>query len=102
MLIAEMDYAGVDWALNHVDMALDKGNDYFAEAVRAYPDRIRSMAQVDEWRIGTEPDAVIREVTDAIRVKGLHAIKIIPEYALPDLRGRRASTSRRGGRSGTP
>ena len=43
MLIAEMDYAGVDWALNHVDMALDKGNDYFAEAVRAYPDRIRSM-----------------------------------------------------------
>ena len=52
MLIAEMDYAGVDWALNHVDMALDKGNDYFAEAVRAYPDRIVSMAQVDEWRIG--------------------------------------------------
>jgi predicted TIM-barrel fold metal-dependent hydrolase len=81
MLIAEMDYAGVDWALNHVDMALDKGNDYFAEAVRAYPDRIVSMAQVDEWRIGSDTDAVIREVTDAIRVKGLHAIKIIPEYA---------------------
>ncbi len=80
MLIAEMDYAGVDWALNHVDMALDKDNDFFAACVRAYPDRLRSMAQVDEWRIPTEPDAMIREVTDAVRVKGLHALKIIPEY----------------------
>jgi predicted TIM-barrel fold metal-dependent hydrolase len=49
--------------------------------VRAYPDRLRSMAQVDEWRIGTETDQVIREVSDAITVKGLNAIKIIPEYA---------------------
>jgi len=80
MLIAEMDYAGIDWALNHVDMALDKGNDFFAEAVRAYPNRIRSMAVLDEWRIPTEPDAVLREVTDAIQAKGLNAIKIIPEY----------------------
>jgi predicted TIM-barrel fold metal-dependent hydrolase len=81
MLVAEMDYAGVDWALNHVDMALDKGNDSFADAVRAYPDRIRSMVQVDEWRIGSDTDAVIREVADAIEVNGLNAIKIIPEYA---------------------
>ena len=80
MLIAEMDYAGVDWALNHVDMALDKDNDFFSECVRAYPDRLRSMIQVDEWRIPTEPDRVIREVSDAVTVKGLNAIKIIPEY----------------------
>ena len=80
MLIAEMDYAGVDWALNHVDMALDKDNDFFAECVRAYPNRLRSMAVLDEWRIPTEPDAVLREITDAIKVKGLNAIKIIPEY----------------------
>jgi len=80
MLIAEMDYAGVDWALNHVDMALDKGNDFFAECVRAYPNRLRSMIQVDEWRIPTEPNAVIREVTDAVHTLGLHALKIIPEY----------------------
>jgi predicted TIM-barrel fold metal-dependent hydrolase len=88
MLIAEMDYAGVDWALNHVDMALDKSNDFFAEAVRAYPDRIRSMIQVDEWRIPTEPDAVIREVTDAVERLGLHALKIIPEYGYRIWRGR--------------
>jgi predicted TIM-barrel fold metal-dependent hydrolase len=80
MLIDEMDYAGIDWALNHVDMALDKGNDYFAEAVRAYPDRIRSMIQVDEWRTYTEPEVVAREVADSVQRLGLHALKVIPEY----------------------
>ena len=80
-LIAEMDYAGIDWALNHVDMALAKDIEYFAAGVRAYPDRLRSMAPVDEWRIASEPDAVIAEAIAAIQVKGLHAFKIIPEYA---------------------
>lgn len=81
MLIAEMDYAGIDWALNHVDMSLDKGNGYFADAVRAYPNRLRSMASIEEWRIASEPDAVAREVADLVHARGLHAIKIMPEYA---------------------
>jgi hypothetical protein len=45
MLIADMDYAGVDWALNHVDMALDR-----ATLSRSRPRvlrLIRSMIQVD-------------------------------------------------------
>jgi len=81
ILIAEMDYAGIDWTLNHVDMSLDRDNDYFAEAVRQYPNRLRSMISIDEWRIASEPNAVIREVADAVQVKGLNAIKIMPEYA---------------------
>ena len=80
-LIAEMDYAGIDWALLHVDAALSKDVAYLAECVRAYPDRLRSMAPVDEWRIASEPDAVIAEAIAAIEVHGLHAFKIIPEYA---------------------
>lgn len=86
--IAEMDYAGVDWALMHVDQTLDKDNDFLAACVRAFPDRLRSMAEVDEWRIPTEPDAVIAEVAEAILVKGLHAIKIIPDYAYRQARCR--------------
>ena len=54
-LIADMDYAGVDWALLHVDAALSKDVEYLAACVRAYPDRLRSMAPVDEWRIESEP-----------------------------------------------
>jgi predicted TIM-barrel fold metal-dependent hydrolase len=80
-LIADMDYAGVDWALLHVDAALSKDVEYQAACVRAYPDRLRSMAPVDEWRIESEPDAVIAQAHEAIEVHGLHALKIIPEYA---------------------
>ena len=39
---------------------------------------MRSMAPVDEWRIKAETDAVIAELTAAIRTQGLHAIKFIP------------------------
>ena len=80
-LIAEMDYAGVDWALLHVDAALSKDVAYLADCVRAYPDRLRSMAPVDEWLIPTDPTAVIAQATEAIQVHGLHALKIIPTYA---------------------
>jgi predicted TIM-barrel fold metal-dependent hydrolase len=39
------------------------------------------MAPVDEWRIASEPEAVIGQARAAIEVHGLHAIKVIPEYA---------------------
>ncbi len=79
--IAEMDYAGVDVALMHVELMLGRDVAYLADCIRRYPDRLRSMAPVDEWRIRTEPDAVIREVTEAIKGFGLHAIKFSTYYA---------------------
>ena len=74
-LIAEMDYAGVDMTLLHTNHMLGRDPAYLAECVRVYPERLRSMAPVDEWRILQETDAVIAEVTDAITEYGLHAIK---------------------------
>ena len=79
--IAEMDYAGVDVGLIHVDRVLGWDAAYFAESVRSYPDRLRSMAPVDESSIAAEPDRVARDLEHAIRDLGLHAIKFIPEYA---------------------
>jgi predicted TIM-barrel fold metal-dependent hydrolase len=79
--IAEMDYAGVDIGLNHVDRALAFEADYFADAVRRYPGRLYSMAPVDEPAIHSDPDRVAQDLTHAIRDLGLHAIKFIPEYA---------------------
>ena len=80
-LIAEMDYAGVDVALLHTDPMLGRDSAYLAECVRAYPQRLRSMAPVDEWRLGTETDNVIDELIAAITQHELHAIKIIPPLA---------------------
>lgn len=74
-LIAEMDYAGVDGALLHTNPMLGRDPAYLADCIRSYPDRLRAMAPVDEWRIPTEPDAVVGELRDAISVHGLHAIK---------------------------
>lgn len=74
-LIAEMDYAGVDLALLHTNPMLGRDCAFLAECVKAYPERLRSMAPVDEWRIVQETDAVIKEITDAITVHRLHAVK---------------------------
>jgi predicted TIM-barrel fold metal-dependent hydrolase len=79
--IAEMDYAGVDAALMHVDRALGLDVAYLADCVRRHPGRLYSMAPVDEAVIATDPDRVIRDLDAAIVGHGLHAIKFIPEYA---------------------
>ena len=79
-LIGEMDHAGVDIALLHTSPMLGRDNSFQAECLRRFPDRLRSMAQVDEWRILSEPDAVIQELTAAIEKDGLHAIKFDPTY----------------------
>ena len=74
-LIGEMDYAGIDKALLHTNAMLGRSNDYQAECVRQYPDRILSMALLDERLIHTDVDAAIAGVTTAVRDLGLHAIK---------------------------
>ena len=80
-LIGEMDYAGVDVALMHTDPMLGRNSAFLAQCMRQYPDRIRSMAPVTEWRIAGETDAVIEETTTAITEHGLHAIKFSPSFA---------------------
>ncbi len=74
-IIAEMDYAEVDMALIHTNPMLSRNSAFLADCVRRYPDRLRSMAPVDEWRITTETDIVIEELNTAINTHGLHAIK---------------------------
>ena len=77
-LNCEMDYADVDVALLHTDPMLVRDSTYLKECVERFPDRLRLMAPVDEWRIHDETDAVIDELTTAIKVHGLHAIKFNP------------------------
>ena len=74
-LIGEMDHAGIDMTLLHTNAMLGRSNEYQAECVRRYPDRLLSMATVDERLIHTDVDSVIASVTTAIRDLGLHAIK---------------------------
>lgn len=83
-LIAEMDYAGVEVTLLHTDPMLGRESSFQAECVKLYPDRLLSMAPVDEWRIRSETELVLGELETAIRQHGLHAIKFIPPLAYLD------------------
>ena len=74
-LIAEMDYAGVDAALLHTNPMLGRDSAFQAGCISDYPTRLYSMASVDEWRIGEETDAVIKELEVALHTHGLHAVK---------------------------
>ena len=80
-LIGELDYTGVEVALLHTDPMLGRDAAYQAECVRQYPERIRSMAPVEEWRLRDEPDGVIAELTANIPRRGLHAIKFNVAFA---------------------
>ena len=80
-LTCEMDYAGVDMALLHVDPILGRDSAFQAACVERFPDRLRSMAPVDEWRIPSETDAVIGQLQRAIGELGLHAVKFCPPHA---------------------
>jgi len=77
-LISEMDHCDVDIAFIHTDPMLVRDSGFLAECVAQYPDRLRCMAPVDEWRLIDDCDSVIKELETAINVHGLHAIKFIP------------------------
>ena len=83
-LIGEMDYAGVDLALLHTDPMLGRESDFQAECMSLYPDRLRSMAPVDEWRIRTSTDHEIKKLRRAFEELSLHALKFDPGLAYLD------------------
>ncbi len=77
-LTCEMDYADVDVTLLHTDPLLLRDSSYLAECIERFPDRLRAMAPVEEWRIHSDVDGVIKQLTTAIEAHKLHAIKFNP------------------------
>ena len=78
-LVAEMDYAGVDRALLHRTPYLGIGNDFVAECVGRFPDRLQGLAHVEEWLIQTEPDASVGKLERAIADLGLSGLQFLPD-----------------------
>jgi predicted TIM-barrel fold metal-dependent hydrolase len=72
LMIAQMDYAGVDKAVLQTGHAYGRLNGYLGEAVQKYPERFWALAMVDEWRVD---EAGQRRTLDrAINEQGLHAL----------------------------
>ena len=79
-LVAEMDYAGVDRALLHRVPYLGLSNEFVAECVRRFPDRIQGLAYVEEWLVQPEPDASIRKLERATKEQGLSGLQFLPDH----------------------
>ena len=72
-VIAEMDNAGVDRAVIQADHTWGDPDDYMADAIKRYPDRLVALAQVEEWR-GGEPDQLdrVRRQVQELGFSGLY------------------------------
>ena len=68
MMVAQMDHVGVDRALLHVNPIMGLINDFTAQCVRDFPDRLLGLASVKEWEIENDPEAAIAEVENAYQL----------------------------------
>jgi len=72
LMIAQMDYVGVDRAVLQTGHIYGKLNRYLSDAVRKYPGRFWGLAMVDEWR--ADHSSQFRVVDRAVNELGLHAL----------------------------
>ena len=77
-LISEMDYAGIDIAILHTNPSLGKSNEFQSECIKLFPDRLLSMASVDEWLIENQTEQIIEKTIHSIKNLKLNAIKFNP------------------------
>src|SRR5947207_6086808 len=71
-MLQQMARAGVDRAVLQNARPYGRLNDYFADAVRAYPDRFIGLADVDEANAHT--DREISRLRRGVREQGLRAV----------------------------
>ncbi len=79
-LVAEMNYAGVDRALLHRNPYLGISNEFIADCVRAFPDRLQGLAYVPEWLVSPETDVAIEKLRHAIGELGLGGLQFLPDH----------------------
>jgi len=73
MLIAHMDYVGVDMAVLQSDHVYGDLNEYLSEVVRRYPNRLIGLAQVNEWEAYKKREQErLRYAIEELGLKGLY------------------------------
>ena len=76
MLIAQMDYVGIERSVLHVNPIMGLLNDYVGNCVRSFPKRLLGLASVKEWEIEKDPEGQANEVERAYGL-GLHGLQFI-------------------------
>ena len=62
LLIAEMDYTGVDMAVLHTSPHLGRLNEYLAAAAKMFPSRLMWLINLPDADVPNDPDTAIEEV----------------------------------------
>ena len=83
LMVAEMDYAGVDAGILHTHP--HKGHYRFQNAfqrdvVTRFPDRLMRLVMVPEASIPADPDAAVAEFGAELDSGGISALQFIPRY----------------------
>ena len=72
LMVAQMDYVGVDRAVLQTGHLYGRLNRYLSGAVRRFPDRFWALAMIDEWR--ADSSSQLRALDRAIVGLGLHGL----------------------------
>ena len=73
LMIAQMDYVGVDRAVLQTGHVYGRLNRYLAQAVQAHPSRFWALAQVNEWRLQHRSQiASLAHAIDTLGLQGLY------------------------------
>ncbi len=72
LMVAQMDYVGVDRAVLQTGHLYGRLNRFLASAVERFPDRFWALAMIDEWR--ADGPGPIRVLGRAIKEMGLHGL----------------------------
>ena len=72
LMIAQMDYIGVDRAVLQTGHLYGRLNRYISDATKKYPDRFWGLAMIDEWR--ADRPGQLRTLERAIGDMGLHGL----------------------------
>ena len=67
MMVAQMDYVGVDRALLHINPIMGYLNDYLMDCVERFPDRLMALANVREEAIESDPEGQVAELERTYR-----------------------------------
>ena len=83
MMVAEMDYAGVDMGIMHTYASLgtdDFINEYLGEAVGRFPDRLMRLVKVTEAAVPTAPDAAAQKVRNEVASGERIGLQFVPGF----------------------
>ena len=72
LMVAQMDYVGVDRAVLQTGHLYGRLNRYISNAVKRYPDRFWGLVMIDEWR--ADRPGQLRTLERAVGDMGLHGL----------------------------